>query len=109
MYTHMQYHTHKNCDDLNLNLGHMSIVLSKINKYCVQYQTGHLGSTIPDLQPRVVITCVKDEHAEGQLDDPDARPNLDDCFNKILFVKSDYNSLNHNIFIKITYILKKCF
>ena len=85
----------------------MSIVLAKINKYYIHYQNGHLGSTIPDLQPRVVITCVRVEHAEGQLDnepwmhldDPDARPNLDDCFNKILFVASDYNSINQNIFI----------
>ena len=29
----MQYHTHNNYNDLTLNLGHMSIVLSKINKY----------------------------------------------------------------------------
>ena len=129
----MQYHTHKNCNDLNLNLGPMSIVLPKIYKYyrthkvrvdlisctlvhsvCVcsyglyvpvvpvvpvvlptlclvsgvldhvqiiHYQTGHLGSTIPDLQPRAVITCVKVEHVESQLesepwmnlDEPDAR------------------------------------
>ena len=35
----MQYHTHKNCNDLNLNLGLTSIVLSKINKYYRTHNT----------------------------------------------------------------------
>ena len=54
----MQCHIHKNCNDLNSNLGHMSIVLSKINKY---YRTHNMLSN--NNFPVDLISCITFVHS----------------------------------------------
>ena len=55
----MQYHTHKNCNDLNLNLGPMSIVLPKINKYYRTHKVRvDLISCITFVHSRPFLVCL---------------------------------------------------